>query len=55
LYNLLSTADKAIVKNLEFAISAVVAKVQSGTALSTQQRQRLNALSLKIEGRGEGE
>lgn len=55
LYNLLSTADKAIVKNLEFAISAVAAKVQSGTALSTQQRQRLNALSLKIEGRGEGE
>jgi len=55
LYNLLSSADKAIVKNLEFAISAVAAKVQSGTALSTQQRQRLNALSQKIEGRGEGE
>ena len=55
LYNALPTTEQAIIKDTELSVSAITIKIQAIQALSTQQKERLYALSLKIEGRGEGE
>jgi len=51
----LPAMEQATIKGTEFSVDAIAAKVQATLALSTQQKQRLYALSQKIEGRGEGE
>ena len=55
LYNALPITEQAIIKDTELSVSAITIKIQAIQALSTQQKERLYALSLKIEGRGEGE
>lgn len=51
----LPVGEQATIKSTEFSVDAIAAKVQATLALSTQQKQRLYALSLKIEGRGANE
>jgi hypothetical protein len=55
IYNSLNAEDQATVKSSEFSINILTQKVQDAAAFSAAQKQRLYALSLKIEGRGEGE
>lgn len=55
LYNSLPSAEQTTIKSTEFSVNAIAAKVQAIVAISNQQKERLYALSLKIEGRGEGE
>jgi hypothetical protein len=55
LYNALPTSEQAIIKDTELSVGAITIKIQAVQALLTQQKERLYALSLKIEGRGEGE
>jgi len=55
LYNSLPASDQATIKNTEFSVSVITAKIQEAVAFSAAQKERLYALSLKIEGRGEGE
>jgi hypothetical protein len=55
LFNTLSASDQATVKTTEFSINAISTKIQAIVAFSTQVKEKLYALSLKIEGRGEGE
>ena len=55
IYNSLSAEDKTTVKSSEFSINILLQKTQDAASLGASQKQRLYALSLKIEGRGEGE
>ena len=55
IYNSLGAEDQATVKSSEFSINILTQKVQDAAAFSASQKQRLYALSIKIEGRGEGE
>lgn len=55
LYNSLPTSEQATIKGTEYSVNVITAKVQEAAAFSASQKERLNALSLKIEGRGEGE
>jgi hypothetical protein len=55
IYNSLNAEDQATVKSSEFSINILTQKVQDAAAFSAAQKQRLYALSLKIDGRGEGE
>lgn len=55
LYNSLPASERATINGTEFSVSAIASKVQAAAAVSAQQKERLYALSLKIEGRGEGE
>lgn len=55
LYNSLPASEQATIKGTEFSVNAIAAKVQEAAAYSAAQKERLYALSLKIEGRGEGE
>ena len=51
----LSAGEQAKITGTEFSVNSIASKVQSIVAISTQQKERLYALSQKIEGRGEGE
>jgi hypothetical protein len=51
----LPASEQATIKGTEFSVSAISAKIQAGAAFSVSQKERLYALSQKIEGRGEGE
>ena len=55
LYNSLPTSEQATIKGTAYSVNVITAKVQEAAAFSASQKERLNALSLKIEGRGEGE
>jgi hypothetical protein len=55
LYGTLPTAEQVIIKDTELSVNAITTKVQAIQALLAQQKEQLYALSLKIEGRGEGE
>jgi hypothetical protein len=55
LYNSLPASEQATIKGTEFSVSIIAAKVQEAAAFSSSQKERLYALSQKIEGRGEGE
>ena len=55
LYGALPTAEQVIIKDTELSVNAITTKVQAIQALLAQQKEQLYALSLKIEGRGEGE
>jgi hypothetical protein len=55
LYGTLPAAEQAIIKNTALSVDAITTKVQAIQALLTEQKEQLYALSLKIEGRGEGE
>lgn len=55
IYNSLGAEDQATVKSSEFSINILTQKVQDAAAFSVSQKERLYALSQKIEGRGEGE
>jgi hypothetical protein len=55
LYNSLPASEQATIKGTEYSVSVITAKVQEAAAFSASQKERLYALSLKIEGRGEGE
>lgn len=54
-YNTLSDAEKNVLKGGLFDLSVITKQIQAGGAVSAQQKERLYALSQKIEGRGEGE
>jgi hypothetical protein len=54
-YNALSDSEKISIKGTDFESASIVKKGQAIAAFSAQQKERLYALSLKIEGRGEGE
>jgi hypothetical protein len=55
LYNSLPTSEQATIKGTEYSVNVITAKVQEAAAFSASQKERLYALSQKIEGRGEGE
>lgn len=55
IYNSLNAEDQATVKSSDFSINSITKKIQDAAAFSTSQKERLYALSQKIEGRGEGE
>jgi hypothetical protein len=55
LFGSLNAADKATIKGTDVDVNSIIAKLQATIEISKQQKQKLNALSLKIEGRGEGE
>jgi hypothetical protein len=55
LYGALPSAEQVIIKDTELSVGAITTKVQAIQALLVQQKEQLYALSLKIEGRGEGE
>ena len=55
IYNSLGSKDQAAVKSSDFSINILTKKVQDAAAFSASQKERLYALSQKIEGRGEGE
>ena len=55
LYNSLPASEQATIKGTEYSVNVITAKVQEAAAFSASQKERLYALSQKIEGRGEGE
>jgi ABC-type molybdate transport system substrate-binding protein len=55
LFAKLSAEEQAKIKGTDLDTKTVTTKAQSVAALSTQQKERLYALSQKIEGRGESE
>jgi len=55
LYGTLPAAEQAIIKDTALSVGAITTKVQAVQELLAQQKEQLYALSLKIEGRGEGE
>ena len=54
IYNSLSETEKRALAG-PYVLRSIADKVLAGAALSQQTRQQLNALQVKIEGRGEGE
>jgi len=54
IYNSLSETEKSTLAG-PYVLRNIADKVLAGAALSQQTRQQLNALQVKIEGRGEGE
>ena len=54
IYNSLSEIEKSALAG-PYVLRSIADKVLAGVALSQQTRQQLNALQVKIEGRGEGE
>jgi len=55
IYNDLDAEGQKTIKASEFSINILTTKIQAGAAFSASQKERLYALSQKIEGRGEGE
>ena len=55
LFAKLSAEEQAKIKGTDLDTKTVTTKAQSVAALSTQQKERLYALSQKVEGRGESE
>lgn len=55
LYNLLAVDEKATIKGTDVDLNSILSKIRAVATVSTQQKERLYTLSLKIEGRGEGE
>jgi hypothetical protein len=55
IYNSLTVEGQSTVKASDFSINSITQKIQAFAALSSSQKERLYALSQKIEGRGEGE
>jgi hypothetical protein len=55
IYNSLDAEGQRTIKASEFSINILTQKIQAGAAFSALQKERLYALSQKIEGRGEGE
>ena len=55
LFNKLSAEEQSKTKGTEFYAPTVRTGIQALFALSASQKERLYALSQKIEGRGEGE
>jgi hypothetical protein len=53
--NNLDTEGQSTVRASEFSVNILTKKIQDGAAFSASQKERLYALSQKIEGRGEGE
>jgi hypothetical protein len=55
IYNSLDAEGQKTIRASEFSINILTTKIQAAAAFSAQQKERLYALSQKIEGRGEGE
>ena len=55
IYNSLDATGQSTVKATDLSINSITGKIQASAAFSASQKERLYALSLKIEGRGEGE
>ena len=55
IYNNLDAEGQKTIRASEFSINILTTKIQAAAAFSAQQKERLYALSQKIEGRGEGE
>lgn len=55
LFAKLSVEEQVKIRGTELDTKTITAKAQAGAALSASQKERLYALSQKIEGRGEGE
>ena len=55
IYQSLSLPDKSVIKGGAFDINGIAQVIQATIAQSGLQRERLDVLSQKIEGRGEGE
>ena len=55
LFGNLTPSEKAKVRGTDEDANKVTAKIQAVVEISRQQKEKLYALSLKIEGRGEGE
>jgi hypothetical protein len=55
IYNNLDAQGQATIKASDFSINSITQKIQAAAAFSAQQKERLYALSLKIEGRGANE
>ena len=54
-FKTLSASEQAKITGTEFSVNSIASKVQAIVAISTQQKERLYQLSLKIEGRGANE
>ena len=55
IYNSLDAEGQKTIKASEFNLNSISQKIQASAAFSASQKERLYALSQKIEGRGEGE
>jgi len=55
IYNNLDAEGQKTIRASEFSVNILTKKIQDGAAFSASQKERLYALSQKIEGRGEGE
>jgi hypothetical protein len=55
IYNNLDAEGQKTIKASEFSINILTTKIQAGAAFSASQKERLYALSQKIEGRGANE
>lgn len=55
IYNNLDAEGQKTIKSSEFSINILTTKIQAGAAFSASQKERLYALSQKIEGRGANE
>ena len=55
IYNDLDAEGQKTIRASEFSINILTQKIQAGAAFSAQQKERLYALSQKIEGRGANE
>jgi len=55
IYNNLDAEGQKTIRASEFSINILTTKIQAGAAFSASQKERLYALSQKIEGRGANE
>jgi len=55
IYNNLDAEGQKTIRASDFSINSITEKIQAAAAFSSQQKERLYALSQKIEGRGDKE